>query len=553
MKAPIGRRFGVLLAAAGAVGALALALRPFPAGFWGHDTVWHLVRIAQWHRGVQDGVLYPRFFHDVYWGHGGPVMIFYSPIPYLVTEPFMLLGAGPSRALEMGIAVAFICAAVSIFLLARAPLGAPAALVAAAAYTLAPYHLLNAWVRAAYAEMLAMALLPVLLLTARRAAQKPGAIPVAGLSVAAAGMVLTHLISAVFCLPLAFAYGGWHARLAPRGPRSGFVRVAAGLAAGLLLSAFYWMPAVAERSHTEVSRTFRLAHDPTPHFLWMRQLFDTEWGFGWSVAGPEDGMSFQVGWIHIIGLTVAAAIAWRGPALLRGEMRFWVVASAVAAYLTLRSADWVWRITPALSAVQFPWRLLGPVAVGASLCVAAPVALLAERPGGARAVIGSAIILLALLASYAPYTLAQPRRYLDETFTPETLSRSMGTERAWMPKGANPEDGPQGRLAVIVGEARVEVTDDRTHVLAARVWSAAPVSLRARILDYPGWRASVDGAAAATRRDATGALVVDVPAGDHVLRLRFGSTPLRSAAACASAATLIALAAALGLSLRKRT
>src|SRR4029450_9583380 len=81
-------------------------------------------------------------------------------------------------------------------------------------------------------------------------------------------------------------------------------RLLASVALGFGLSAFFWLPATLERGSTEFDRSvgpasyFFYGH----HFIELRQLWETRWGFGESLPGSTDGMSFQLGRLHWIGL-----------------------------------------------------------------------------------------------------------------------------------------------------------------------------------------------------------------------------------------------------------
>lgn len=525
----------------GAAAAILVAIRSIGSGFAAHDVWWHLVRIAQWHRGVLDGVLYPRFLHDVYWGHGGPVMLFYSPGPYVISEIFSLAGAGPMRALELGFAASFVAAAAGVYFLSRRIFGEAGAFVAAAAYTLAPYHLLNAWVRGAYAEHLAMAVLPFLLLAAGSCIEAPGVRGACWLAVATALVFLTHLISAVSFLPLAVAYAVWHLLSAPATSRAKAAAcVGSGMAGGAILSAFYWIPAVVERPATHILETHASAYRPEPHLLSLRQLFETWWGYGWSGPGP-DTMSFQIGWIHLAALGGGAWLAHRRGDRVGRETRFWLAAAGASALLTTWSSAWIWKVVPLLPALQYPWRLLSVVALGSSLCAGALAGAAAARGAGSQT--AAAVVLIgAALVAYMPFSSIRPPIYRDEDFVPEALARVMATERMWLPKGARPDRGEGPRLRAVRGEAEVTLTVDRTHLLEARVRTRDRATLRARILRFAGWRAQVDGIESPLRADDTGAILVDLSEGDHTLRLSFGPTPLRTWAGWSSGACLAAVA-----------
>ncbi|GAA5166177.1 hypothetical protein GCM10023214_38400 [Amycolatopsis dongchuanensis] len=61
-------------------------------------------------------------------------------------------------------------------------------------------------------------------------------------------------------------------------------------------------------------------------------------------------------------------------------------------------------------------------------------------------------------------------------------------------------------------------------------------------LNWPGYTATVDGAAVPVREDATGLIVLDVPPGEHRVDLSFREPGLRAAAWVFGAATVVALA-----------
>ena len=74
----------------------------------------------------------------------------------------------------------------------------------------------------------------------------------------------------------------------------------------------------------------------------------------------------------------------------------------------------------------------------------------------------------------------------------------------------------------------VQVLRWRPAQFAARVTAPAPFPLALHRFYFPGWQARIDGQAAPVYPSGElGLVTVDVPAGDHVVELRFGDTPLR--------------------------
>jgi hypothetical protein len=97
-------------------------------------------------------------------------------------------------------------------------------------------------------------------------------------------------------------------------------------------------------------------------------------------------------------------------------------------------------------------------------------------------------------------------------------------------------------------QADVIESGPQAHRLA--ISARRPAVLVLALLYFPGWQAFVDGEEVLLRRDAqTGFVSVNVPAGQHEVRIRFGSTPIRDAGWIATALTFLGLA---GITLWRR-
>ena len=68
---------------------------------------------------------------------------------------------------------------------------------------------------------------------------------------------------------------------------------------GFGLSAFFLVPAFLEKNLVQTETLTRFDLDFRTHFVTVKQLFlDRFWGYGASVLGPNDTISFQIGWPH---------------------------------------------------------------------------------------------------------------------------------------------------------------------------------------------------------------------------------------------------------------
>ena len=89
-------------------------------------------------------------------------------------------------------------------------------------------------------------------------------------------------------------------------------------------------------------------------------------------------------------------------------------------------------------------------------------------------------------------------------------------------------------------QARLVPSVADANQLEAQVSSPEPWKLSLHAFWIPGWTATVDGKPASTSpTDTIGVVGVDVPAGEHRVRLAFGPTPLRVAAIVVSLLALV--------------
>ena len=131
--------------------------------------------------------------------------------PILSAETFHLLGLGLTAAVKMAWALWFIVGATGIYRLARRWWGSAAALVAALAYTYAPYHLVDIYVRAAVAEFAALAIAPWVLLSFVSVWETPTAVHAARAALALGALLLTHTMAPAIFGPLLAGFLAWKA------------------------------------------------------------------------------------------------------------------------------------------------------------------------------------------------------------------------------------------------------------------------------------------------------------------------------------------------------
>src|ERR1035441_7439259 len=237
--------------------------------------------LGQW----KQGIVYPRWAALAHWGYGEARFLFYPPASWTLGAA---LGALLPWKMVPGAycCIALTLAAASMYRLARAYLPAADASFAAVFYALNPYHLLIVYWRSAYAELLAAALLPLLLLCLLKLNRPDSGnntflptlwlsllLAAAWLTNAPAALMIHYSIAGLAMISAAVAT----AQQAPRdrrwNPRTSLpaFRILAPTALAMLLGAglasFYLLPAICEQRWINLSEVLSPGVRPQDNFL----------------------------------------------------------------------------------------------------------------------------------------------------------------------------------------------------------------------------------------------------------------------------------------------
>lgn len=539
-----------------------------PGFFVSDDGLFHLYRTAALAQAWQQGVLHPRLFPQFGFDYGQAVLNFYAPLTYWPAALLALVGFGPVAAVKLTLALSILLAGLAAYGYGRYLWGPWAGLLAAVVYTYTPYHLADAYLRGAIPEHVAF-IFPPLILWANTALfrERDPWPPLLWGTLAWAGLALTHNLTALLMAPVALAHllvmalasrpSNAQNTATPVGP-SPWRRLAAGaamlaLAAGM--TAAFWLPALVE------SRSVGLALGPSRgyenHLLSAATLVRRSLAY-FANAPDALGRIYPLSWFSLALLALGLGlflVRWARHRLPPGaaSLAFHLALAAGAMFMTTTAALSVWRpLTPLLGHLQYPWRFLLLEAAGLmGVAAALPVLLPRVRPALLVALVATSAILVSMVGlRVEPLTIADAEAWSPErmwredaaagqvgaTWTGEFLPLTV-TEQRWAlgrpREGAT--DGPALQPRPIV-----RLTDLGYTALSAQVDAATPMLLRLHQFHLPGWNAAVDGRPVITYPTGElGLVTVDVPAGQHEIRLWYGATPARRAGGAVSAASTV--------------
>jgi hypothetical protein len=536
LKSPISR--ALLLA-----GACLVAITPF---FWwgspsGHDFEFHIFSwmevLGQW----KDGIVYPRWAALAHWGYGEARFLFYPPASWALGAT---LGAVLPWKVVPGVYcwIALMLAGAAMYRLAREWLSVSDALFAAVFYALNPYHLLIIYWRSAYAELLAAALLPLLLLCLLRLflpESDAGFRPALCLSLTLAAAWLTNAPAAVMihysAAGLALVLAAIEIVRKRRSPQISrpLIGTALAMLLGAGLASFYLLPAIYEQGWINLGEVLSPGVRPQDNFLFTTLADPDHNRFNLlvsTVAIAEIGVLACAIWFSrrkkhvgtaVPGCPVAHSANGLETPWIRTQLSAW---GAVSAFLMLSVSNLFWQHLPKFRFVQLPFRWL--------LCMNAALAMLltmAAKRWTSRVLVFAVLLATLILAGYRfqPPWWEKGSDIRDRSNAVADGTGYEGTDE-YVPAGADPYE---------LNKNLPRVSDDA----GAPVWSAmmawgqtekhftvhaaAPQDITVRLFNYPAWEVVVNGRPTQTRTtDVTGLIIIPVAAGESDVQIHFRRT-----------------------------
>jgi hypothetical protein len=512
----------------------------------GHDIQFHLASwmdvAGQW----REGILYPRWAEWANWGFGEPRFIFYPPASWMAGAA---LGSLLPWKLVPGVYVwlTLVAAGMAMWKLARNWLPIPPATAAALFFAINPYNLIIVYYRSDYAELLAIALLPLLVLYAVRVS-KEGSRHIPMLALVLASIWVSNAPAAViatYSLPLVFLV-----ECALRRHLRPLFLGGTAMVGGFGLAAFYILPAAWEQRWVQIEYAIGDNLHPDQNFLFTHSSDIDFQKFNWTVS------YIAVGLILFTVVTAAISATRR-----RNFLELWwtcLALAGVSIFLMIPLGTPAWNHLPELRFIQFPWRWLGPLGLVVALLMA--VCMNRSRKRWARLLIP--VVVLAAIGTAATAMVRDAWwDSCDAPFIAEEISSAHGYEGTdeYSPLGLDRTDlfasdaayGPTGQIAEMDNDSGTIVTSTgiRVHIDRSSaegkvftVETSRQTELALHVLDYPAWKATVDGNA--TQIEAapdTAQILLRLPPGTHQVELRFTRTWDRAAADAISVFSAIGL------------
>src|SRR5436853_2172738 len=473
-----------------------------------HDISIHWMRMIAFDEVLRSGVWFPRWLGRMNDGYGAATTIFYPPFFYYLASAAhgvlddwqaSLLAAATASSLGSGLC---------FYGYLRLIVNRVPALTASVVYILAPYHLIDLYHRGAFPELIAFVWMPAVMYSFTKAAREGNSFYIAIGSGDFALLILTHPPEAyLFTLSLGIYAICW--AIMSRSFRPALT--AAGIAVlGLGLASFYAMPALLETGYIQhtILDKFKYSESYIPGLI------------------SGGGFGAMLGITAIATAAVAAISAAIGlPASLKNNAPWvgWVLVGVFAVLMMTSLGNPIAARLPRFDSVAFSWRWLAVLTMASSVLVGMGFEDAIHRPakisrvGWISTFLAGPILFGIFASGYASnlrVAFEPPDRFIEQDFTPAPDSSSV--------------DSLEPMVEAAIGSDTAMLIEWKPQERVVVTRSPVRFTLRIPTYDFPGWAAEIDGASAEIHRENTKGLIsINVPEGEHTVRVTFRNTPLR--------------------------
>lgn len=492
--------------------------------FYTQDHIF-IARLEQMSTALSDGHFPVRWAGDLRFGE--PLFNFYAPLPYYLGAAIKLLGFNFIWVAKILFILSSIFSALTMYIFCRRLFSQKSSFLAVALYTWAPYRAVDLYVRGALSEAFAFIFFPLIFYASLILSQKATLKRISFLSLSLAGLFLTHNVTTLIFLPFLFLW--WLYLWIKQKNWKLVLPFFASFILSLGMSASFLLPAVLEREFIQTKYLLVGYFDFRAHFVAFYQFFSPVWGYGASLWGPKDDMSFQVGMVHWVVVVAALIVVF----IQRSDKKLLLLSSILffsfflSIFLQHNKSAFLWEAAPLMAFIQFPWRFLAVSIFIVSLLGGIVIDHLKWKSKIIFFVALAAVILI-------NFNYFKPRNFVEDNFFDKFLStdsmhRGVDLTKDYFPiwvKIDRVEYFPHpraisGRIEVLSFEKRVAAATGEMEVLS-------DATVEVPITYFPGWEVKANGELVTLKEPSIqGLITFQIPQGHYRIDLTLKDTAVR--------------------------
>jgi len=505
-----------------------------------HDGEYHIVRFYLFNESFNDGNLYPRWAAHLNNGFGVPLFNFVYPLPNYIAVLFHLFDISLIDSFKFEMFIATVMGGIFFYLWAKEFWGKLGGIVSSVFYTFSPYHFVDIYIRGSVGEVWALAFFPAFLWAYTRFATTKLRLFFILSSLFLGLIIFSHNILALMFFLFAVSYITLFI-LKEKNKKHLILNSFFIILLGLGLSAIFWLPAIYEKKHVTGLQIF----DVASHFPDLYQLLIPSWGSGFSGAGLQNVMSFQVGLANLLVVFLSLIVIIR-QIIKRNNKRIYTIFFFVwfifNFYLMLSVSLPVWKTIPLMGYFQFPWRLLSIEILFASFLAGSIFSLIENKHTKTRISFAILLVFFAFIlgigyAKPAYYMYRDDKYYMSRSnFIDGTNSPGNVFNTIFLKTIPNKE---KERAVFLKGEGKIALDEAKSGLYNFKMNVGNNSEILMNVAYYPGWNVYVNNKKTDIQQTKDGRFTFLVPAGENQVKIIFEDIAIRKFAALISFMSLM--------------
>ncbi|MBI2600834.1 hypothetical protein HYW42_02675 [Candidatus Daviesbacteria bacterium] len=526
----------------------------FVPGYYGASDDIHIAWLYEMDQVIKLGQFPPRYVPDLSFGFGYPLFSFVFPLPFYIAEIVHLISR--LSFVDSVKSVFFLSVPLSFFtmyLLLKRFSSQLLSIAGALVYVYTPYRATDLYVRGAIGELFSFAVLPIVALSViKLSGYKFNLkwIGIGGLSLSA--LILTHNITAYMFYPTVILL--WLVLLlaSRRDLAKKVLQFFLMNLLGLAGSIYFWLPAIIESKLFKYDTVFNF----TDHFPTLKQLFTPYFGYGASVPGPFDGLSFFIGFINILlVITAFLSVFLYRKKYSKTEFAFFgwlMVILLMTVFMMNFRSTFVWENVPLIPYFQFPWRFL------ILTTFITPLFIIFLEKSEYKNILAILIIISVVSLNgvyFRPHDfLGREDSYFLDRYIPYPKAseeyKKTQEEYLRLPKDLIKRPDQNYPLTFPVTEQIIQINPFNRLAGETKVKADKDFILYFNKYYYPGWQVKIDKQKTEIFSSPPfGQVSVKIPSGEHLVEILFKETVLRQSLNLVS---LLAIILSLSLTFQTR-
>lgn len=420
------------------------------------DGGWMIIRLSAFYDTIRDGQIPARFIERLNFGYGYPVANFLYPGYLYLGSVIHLAGFSFIDSVKILFSLSLVFSGIFSFIWLKRLFGNIDSLLGSLIYVYLPYHLFDVYKRGSLGEALSISVIPL----AFYGIEKASTILIA---LSTFSILLFHNTLAVFFLPLIPIYALI---------RKSFVRSTPGMVLGVLMSAFFTVPALVELKYTK--------------------FLDTP------ISNPSEYFAdiYLLGIISVVIFVSALILAFviyreqLSKIPYRGLFVFFGIVFLISAFLSTTLSSFVWGILNG-SFVQFPYRFLSLSLIAVAFMTGYISYILF---GKAKLVFFALVIILLFIFSRHYLTEIEYENHPEEYYSTNDATTTVHDEYMPIWVKEKPVSRPENKVEVISGDAVIKNVSEVSNKIAIDLTVNTTSVIRVNTIYWPGWEVNSKGA-----------------------------------------------------------